>query len=362
MRSRALTGLFVLGLFYTAYFARQILIPIALALVLNLLLSPLSRWLAKRFSVPQPITAGLVVIFFFAILGFGLSALSGPAADWMVKLPEELALLRNKLSAVGGAVQEVQQAAKQVQDFAEQTASTKGGSQPLPVVVKGPSLAELFFGQTVMLSAGVFVTVGCLLFLLAAGDNLLRQAVTIAPGMREKKRVVEIAHETEDDISHYLVAISLINAGKGAATGLAMWALGMPNPALWGVMVALLNFIPFLGWLASIAILTLVSVITFDSPFWTLVPPAVFLVIHYTEAQFVAPFFVARRLFLSPLAVFLSLIIWSWMWGIPGTLLAVPLLSIFKIVCERVDGLRPVAMLLTHPKGLTQEKAVQSEG
>jgi predicted PurR-regulated permease PerM len=348
--SYALTGLFVLGIFYTAYFARAVLIPITMAIILNFVLAPLTREITRRVRWPHPISAVLVVILFFGAIAFAFTLLSSPAADWMVKLPNEMSAIERKLRPLSGAVQNVQDAAQTVENMAQgQGPDDPGERKPMQVVVRGPSLTQLFLGQTMNISMGVLVTFGLLLFLLASGDALLRQAVTIAPRLTDKKKVVEIARETEGEISHYLASITCINIGMGIVIGGVMWWLGLPNPALWGVMAALLNFVPVAGPFASAAIISLVSIMTFDGLTDTILPPLVYLGIHLLESQVLTPFFVSRRLMLNPVAVLLSLIFWTWMWGIPGALLAVPILAAFKIACERVEGFQALAIMLTSP-------------
>ncbi len=347
--SGTVTGLFVMGLFYTAYFARSILIPITMALILSQVLAPLMRLLSKRMRIPVPISASVVVIGLVVAFGFSVIALSKPASEWMDTLPSVIAELERKLRPIGGTMKDVQETARQVEAMTD-TAKEPGRDKPLTVVVRGPSIAEMFLGQTMVFSVGVSVMVALLLFLLAAGDSVLRQAVTIAPNFNEKKRVVEIARETEGEISRYLASISVINIVVGILVGCAMWTLGMPNPSLWGAMAGLFNFVPFIGGLASLVIITLVSIVTFDSTWETALPPLAYLVIHLLEGQIVTPLVVSRRLLLNPIAILLSLIVWTWMWGVAGTLLAVPILAIFKIICDRVDGLSPIATLLSHQR------------
>jgi predicted PurR-regulated permease PerM len=348
--SYALTGLFVLGIFYTAYFARAVLIPITMAIILNFVLAPLTREITRRVRWPHPISAVLVVILFFGAIALAFTLLSSPAADWMVKLPNEMSAIERKLRPLSGAVQNVQDAAQTVENMTQgQGPDNPDERKPMQVVVRGPSLTQLFLGQTMNISMGVLVTFGLLLFLLASGDALLRQAVTIAPRLTDKKKVVEIARETEGEISHYLASITCINIGMGVLIGGAMWWLGLPNPALWGVMAALLNFVPVAGPFASAAVISLVSIMTFDGLTDTILPPLVYLGVHLLESQVLTPFFVSRRLMLNPVAVLLSLIFWTWMWGIPGALLAVPILAAFKIACERVEGFQALAIMLTSP-------------
>jgi len=327
------------------------LIPITMAVILNFVLAPLTREITKRVRWPHPISAVLVVILFFGSIVLAFTVLSSPAADWMVKLPNEMSSIERKLRPISGAVQNMQDAAKSVEDMA-QGGDGKGvpaAREPMQVVVRGPSLTQLFLGQTMSLTMGVLVTFGLLLFLLASGDALLRQAVTIASNLTDKKKVVEIARQTEGEISHYLASITCINIGIGVLIGAAMWWLGLPNPALWGVMAALLNFVPVAGPFASFGVISLVSIMTFDGLPDTILPPLVYLGIHLMESQVLTPIFVSRRLLLNPVAVLLSLIFWTWLWGIPGALLAVPILAAFKIVCERVEGFQALATMLTSP-------------
>jgi predicted PurR-regulated permease PerM len=238
----------------------------------------------------------------------------------------------------------VQEAAKQVEQLAQ--GGEPSTERPLAVVVKGPSLTQLFLGHTMALTMSIIMTLVLLLFLLASGDTLLRQAVTIPNALSSKKQVVEIIHETEADISHYLLSITIINAILGLAVGVALWALGMPNPTLWGAMAALFNFVPFIGPLVGVAVMTLVAFTTFDAVVDIMLPPLAYLLLHNLEAQLFTPLFLARRLVLNPVAILLSLILWSWLWGVAGALLAVPLLSAFKIVCDHVEGLHPVGVML----------------
>ena len=310
LKSHAVTGLFVLGLFYTAYFARAILIPITMALLLNFVLAPLSRSLSRRLRVPHALSATIVVVGFFAALVFGISALSTPASEWMAKFPEMTAELERKLRPIGATVKEVQETARKAEDLA-QGGPPADGDKPVPVVVRGPSLASLFIGQTMTISIGFVVMAALLLFLVASGDSLLRQAVSALPRLEEKKKLVEIMRTTEDEISHYLASISLINLVVGIVVGATMWWLDMPNPALWGVMAGLFNYVPFIGGLISFAVIALVALVSFES-FWMIaLPPAAYLAIHILEGQILTPLIVSRRLLLNPIAIVLSLIFWT---------------------------------------------------
>jgi predicted PurR-regulated permease PerM len=345
LRSGMLSGLFTLAIFYTLYFAKAVLIPIALAMLLNLLLAPVVRGLRKYLRLPEGVGAALVLLLGVAAVAGTIYGLSGPATRWLDELPRAMVDLRYKLEDLRQPVAEVQEAAKKVENLA-QGEPKPGEQEPVKVAVAGPGLTQMLLGGAVSLVTGAVVMVALLFFLLASGNTLLRQAVSIAPRLSDKRRVVEIARDTEDDISYYLLTITLINAGLGVAIGTAMYLLGMPNALLWGVMAGVFNFVPFLGAVVGIATVGLVALLTFDH-FWAIIlPPLCYLFLTSFEAQFVTPALLARRLTLNPVAVFLALIVWTWLWGVAGALLAVPLLATFKICCDHIEPLHPIGTML----------------
>ncbi|HEX5794216.1 MAG TPA: AI-2E family transporter [Geminicoccaceae bacterium] len=345
LRSGILAGLFTLAMFYTFYFAKAVLIPIALAMLLNLLLAPVVRGLKRYLRLPTGVGAALVLLLGVAVVAGSIYGLSGPATRWVNELPIAMINLRLKLEELREPVAEVQEAAQRVEKLA-QGAPNPDEQQPVKVAVAGPGLTQTILGGAVSFVTGAVVMIALLFFLLASGDTLLRQAVSIAPRLSDKRRVVEIARDTEDDISYYLLTVSLINAGLGVAVGVAMFLLGMPNALLWGVMAGIFNFVPFLGAVVGISTVALVALLTFDQLWSIVLPPLTYLFLTSFEAQFVTPALLARRLTLNPVAVFLALIVWTWLWGVAGALLAVPLLATFKICCDHIEPLQPIGTML----------------
>ena len=345
LRSGMLAGLFTLAIFYTFYFAKAVLIPIALAMLLNLLLAPVVRGLKRYLRLPPGFGAALVLLLGVAVVAGSIYGLSGPATRWVNELPIAMINLRLKMEELRKPVAEVQEAAQRVENLA-QGAPGPDEQQPVKVALAGPGLTQTILGGAVSFVTGAVVMIALLFFLLASGDTLLRQAVSIAPRLSDKRRVVEIARDTEDDISYYLLTISLINAGLGVAVGVAMYLLGMPNALLWGVMAGVFNFVPFLGAVVGIGIVGLVAVLTFEQLWSIVLPPLTYLFLTSFEAQFVTPALLARRLTLNPVAVFLALIVWTWLWGVAGALLAVPLLATFKICCDHIEPLQPIGTML----------------
>jgi len=195
----------------------------------------------------------------------------------------------------------------------------------------------LFSGARIMVAE--FATMVLLLFfLLRSGDLFLRRLVEILPTLSNKKQAVDISNEVTRNISGYLVTITLMNGAVGFATAFATYVFGLSNPVLWGVLAFVLNYILILGPLSGIAILFLAGLLTFDTIWQAVLPAASYLAIHVTEGA-VTPLLLARRFELNPVLVIISLVFWYWMWGIPGALLAVPMLASFKIICDRVRPL-----------------------
>ena len=338
----AVSGLFVLAIFYTLYFARDILLPLTLAALLTLVLTPVTR-LFTRIKIPQPVSAAIVVGSLLAGLGAAVSFLMQPAGEWMAKAPETLNLVERKLRALKQSVEKVSKAAEKVEKITRADKAPK--AKPPPASAQQPLLTRILGGaQKALIVAAP--TVVLLYFLLATGDLFLRKLVKVLPTLADKRRAVTVAHTVQDEMAIYLFTITCINAGLGIATGIAMYLLGMPNPALWGMMVALFNYVPYLGPFASLIVLTLVAMITFDNVGQTMAIPAVFFGITFVEGQILTPFITGHRLTLNPVVIFLSMLLWGWLWGVIGMLMAVPIAMIFRIVCEHVEALKPIAEFL----------------
>jgi predicted PurR-regulated permease PerM len=200
--------------------------------------------------------------------------------------------------------------------------------------------------QTRAAISGLFIMLLLLYFLLASGRLFLRKLVRVLPRFHHRRSAVKIVRHTEHDLSRYLGTMILVNIGLGVAVGVALYLLGMPNPALWGALAALLNFIPYIGPLVNVAIVGLVAVVSFDSLGEAALPPLAYLALNSIEAGLVTPAVMGWRLRLNPVAIVLAVTFWTWIWGIPGGLLAVPMLTTFKITCDHVEVLAPIGEFL----------------
>lgn len=346
-RSIDLTILAVLAVLYTLYFSRDFLLPIVFAVLLNFLLSPVVRWLA-RFRIPPPLGAGLIILALLGLLGSGAFGLSGAVSDWAATAPETLKTAEAKLSKIIRPLQRASKTAEQVATAAGETATGVGpkGAKPAQVIVQGPSLAARVFGTTQRSIASILEVLILLYFLLAAGDLFLQKLIKVLPNLGDKRKAVQIAREIERSISTYLLTAASVNVAEGAIVAGVMWLWGMPNPALWGALVALLEFVPYLGALAMTVILSIAALTTFDSVGHALLIPASFLLINLIQGNFVTPLLQGHRLSLNPVALFVGLAFWFWIWGIAGAFIAVPILATFKIFCDHIESLASVGEFL----------------
>ena len=344
IRSLALTTIVVLLSFYTLYFARTLFLPIILALLLSLLLAPVVRGL-RRLHIPGSVGAALVILGLLGAVVLGFYRLSGPAAGWLERAPQGLERVERRIRQLQRPVAEVREAAEEVERQVERMAGGDA-ARTQEVSVRDQTLTGVVLSRTGSFLGSAAIMTVLLYFLLASGDLFLRKLVRVLPRLEDKKRAIEIARRTEEHISKYLTTVTLINLALGVAVGVAMHAIGMPNPVLWGVTAGLLNFVPYLGAMVTVVMLALVSILTFDSLGRAAVAPLVYFGINALEGYVVTPMLLGRRLTLNPVVIFLGLIVWGWMWGVAGALLAVPILATFKIFCEHIEPLAPVGEFL----------------
>jgi predicted PurR-regulated permease PerM len=345
-RSLELTVLTVLAILYTLYFARDFLLPIVFALLLNFLLSPVVRSLA-RVRISPPIAAALIILVVLGLLGTGAFGLSSSVRDWALSAPATLSTAGSKLAKIIKPLQRASKTAEQMANAAGAVAgATPSVKKPAEVVVQGPSLAARVFGTTQRSVASVLEVLILLYFLLAAGDLFLQKLIKVLPNLGDRKKAVEIARETESSISTYLLTTLLVNVTEGAVVAGIMYLWKMPNPALWGALVVLFEFIPYLGALAMVVILAVAALTTFDNVGHALLIPASYLLVNLIQGNVVSPVLLGHRLSLNPVALFIGLAFWFWIWGIAGAFIAVPLLATFKIFCDHIEALASVGEFL----------------
>jgi predicted PurR-regulated permease PerM len=336
-----LTGILILLAAYTVYVSSPVLIPVTLAVLITMLLSPAVS-LLEGLRVPRPLGAAIAISILLGVLGGGAYGLSGPAQEWAQKLPQTGGKIDEMLRSIKKPFAQIEQAA----DHLSAATERRNATAPQKVQLEPPGLTERVAGGAAQLAAALFVIFVLVFFLLSSGDTFLRKLVSVIPTFADKKRAVETIRSIESDISFYLVMLLLINAGLGLGVALITAFLGIPDPLLWGALTLILSFAPYVGEMAITATLLIISMVTFDTLTKALIAP-VFYIVLMSAVHLTVPFIVRRRLLLNPVAVFIAIIFLGWIWGIPGALLAVPLLASCKIICERIEHLNAIAAFLT---------------
>ena len=341
LQSGAIVGIFALLVFYFLYFASPILIPIITALLLSMLLAPFVG-LLKRARVPRTLGALIVVVAAVGAL-FGIAAsLRGPAQSWLSE-PQRFSHLEEKLRPITASFEILQYTTEQL----EKATAPRDRPSIQKVELIGSGLSGLLSTGIGHVASTIAAVIGLLYLFLVSGDTFLRKLVLVTPSLKDKKRAVEIVRNIEIDISFYLLMVASINIAIGFIVTAMTGVLGISDPFLWGTLAAVLSFAPYVGEFAIVILLSLAGILTFDNLVQAFVAPAVYFVLMTICWQGVVPFVVGRRMTLSPVAVFITIIVLGWMWGVVGALVAVPVLASLKIICERIEPLHPVAEFLS---------------
>jgi predicted PurR-regulated permease PerM len=323
--------------------ARPLLLPVTIAIVFTFVLSAPVRMLQRR-GIQEYFGAAIVIAAVLALVTLIFALIAAPAAAWWSRAP----LIVHEL------VEALQGWRDALFPYATPPSLTR---EPLPVppapdtfneqlAVEGWIFTRLAIGSTLSFAISASATVILLYFLLATERWLVDRTAAAIREPRTRALVLAGVRQAQRDIGLFISTICLINLVLGVATGLALWAIGLPNPVLWGVTTAVLACIPYLGPLLIAVLLLLAGSVTFGTGVAMLGPPAAFLLLHGVEANFISPMIMGHRLRLSPVFVFLSVMIWGWLWGVAGAFIAVPLLLALRAVCKRSRRLRLVCVYL----------------
>jgi len=340
--STAAIVLATLAVAYTLWATQELLLPVLLAMFFALIGNPIIRTLEK-IHIPRFVGA-------LAVLSTGLacavllgSLMAEPAGKLMREVPQELREIAPKLRAVVKPVQDAKKGAESI-------ARVAGGEDVNAVRLVRTEVNDPFRSLTTTprMIASVLAVVLLTLFFMIYGANLQRRVLALLPGRQQKKLTMDILQSIEREMSRYVLTITIINTLLGLAfAGVLVWlGLAVPEALMWGTLAALLNYAPYVGPLIGIMAMLLMGFVHFDTPLEALLPSGIYLLLHTLEGQFVTPILLGRRMALSPLVLILGLMVFGWLWGIIGLLLAVPLLACTKVILERVDGLGPWARLL----------------
>lgn len=318
-----------------------LLIPITVSLLLSLLLGPLVRGLRAR-GVPEWLGAGVLVFGTVALLGGGAGLLAGPAADWIQRSPAMIRQVEAKVRQLVLPFRAMQQTAHQV----ERATSPVDGTAPQRVEIQEPGLITRVGSGTLTAAVATVAVVFLTYFLLATGQRFRERLVGLPLDRIHRERMEHALGEIERQTSRYLLYTSVISIGVGTITWALLAGAGLPNAGLWAVVAGVLNFIPYAGALFTAVLIGAAALLAFDGVERTLLVVLGFGLIHLVAGNIVTPALLGRKLPLNPVALFICLLFWSWVWGTAGAILAVPLTVMLKVICDHVVPLRPVAVLL----------------
>ncbi|QDQ27554.1 AI-2E family transporter [Chitinimonas arctica] len=329
-------GLLLIATVFLLQAAKVVLLPIALAVMLAFVLAGPVRWL-RRWGVPEVVGGALVVLALLSMLGLLSSLLAKPAVSWWERAPANMQQLVESIDRLRSAVPVLAPPRPLPSNRASRAAPVASPSDPVKekLASEGLALTQVVLAQFGSFAVAAAATIILLYFLLISEKWMVLRLVEAMPRRRQRAMLLAGLRDAQREIGRFLATMSMINLGLGVATTFCMWLIDMPNPALWGAMAGLFNFIPYLGPLTVSMALLLAGVLTYDTLGQMLAPVGIFLGVTALESNLISPWIVGRRLQLSQVAVFLSVMIWGWIWGVMGGLLAVPILLAIRCASRR---------------------------
>ena len=308
----------------------EFFLPVTAALVIAIALVPLLEWLERR-RIPSALASFLCVVLLIAVANVAVAAIVLPASEWFRLLPERIGRLRETLTPIFEIYADFERFIDNVvREFGRTSAEA-----PQTVQVETPnSLLSIIASSAPYAAIQMFFAVLVIFFFLSGWTRMRKRTITSRASFGGAMTTARVIQQVVDATSTYLGTITIVNIGMGLVLALVLHLIGMPTPLMWGGIAAVLNYIPYLGPIGTTLLLGLGGLMTFEDPWYGLLPALIFVVIHLVEANLVTPTVVGRRLTINPLLILLSLSFWAWVWGTTGALLAVPLLIIMRTVLE----------------------------
>lgn len=341
----AIIGIFLILLFGALYLTASFVLPVVIALLFALVLSPVVRFLKRRLKIWEPVSAFVLVIGALITLTLGFYMLSDPITQLVNNAPRYVSAVEAELNAIQQRFENLQQAGQTAREVTQTNDEAAG--KPEEVVVRNPGLLANATTIVPQILASIGFALVFLFFLLASGDLFYQKLVRAMPTLSDKKLALHIAHDIERELSRYLFTITVINVGLGFAVGALLWWVDMPNPVIFGALAALLNFIPYIGSLMGMGLVGVIALAQFGDISSALLPVLLYLACTTIEGQFITPTVVGRRLEMNAAAVFLSVAFWGWIWGVVGMFLAVPVMVAIKVFATYVEPLSPLGDFLS---------------
>ena len=307
----------------------EFFLPVTAALVVAIALVPLLEWFERRGVGPR-LAAGLCVIIFLAIAAFAIASIVMPAIDWVARVPDRIERVRHALAPLLDLY-------KNLEHFVDKTVSQisilgeKAGGREVRIATPN-SMLGLITSSAPHAAIQLFFALLVIYFFLSGWTTMRRSTIKSRGSFEGAMTTARVIQQVVEATSTYIGTISLINVSLGALTALILWMLGMPSPLMWGGIVAVFNYVPYIGPIVSAALLFFGGLMTFPDAWSALLPPAIFISMHVIEANAVTPMIVGKKIEVNPLLILVSLSFWAWVWGTLGALLAVPLLIILKTI------------------------------
>jgi predicted PurR-regulated permease PerM len=328
----AVVSLAVLAALYTLYFAADLFLPIFLALFLSVLLRPIVRSL-RQIGLPETLGALVVLVGVTGCIAGAAANLSAPIESWMDRLPSLQREIEAKLWPVTQSIERAKKATEKIEDLAE---GERTAAESPEVTIKGPSLLERAFELTWLTLVQLLITLALTFFFLAQNSEQAKRTIRKLPWRGRRESLEETVESIQKALARYLRVSAVIYIVLGILTAAAMHLLQMPNPILWGALAALFGFVPYIGPMIVLGCIGVVSLLTFDTWWQVVAPPAVYATMSVVEGYFITPTVLGRHLTLNPILIFLSMLAWTWVWGMPGALLSVPILVLATMIVRHM--------------------------
>lgn len=338
----ATTTLALIAAGFLLHAARPVMLPLTTAFVISLLLAPAADWLGRR-GLPEGLRAAAVVLAAIAALLTAFYFLGRPAAQWFESLPEIAEEARQKLSGVAAAVSQVEEVSRRVEEMAS---TGDNGPEPQEVVLRAGSFTNALADGVRAAFIQIVFTAVLVYFLLATRSSFRLKAIAARPTVSGKLQTARLLRDMQKKVGSYMFTMLIINFGLAAVVAAGMAAIGMPSPLVWGALAGALNFVPYLGPAVVTILLGVAGVVQYDTLAMAAAAPAIYIAANFIESNLVTPMLVGVRLRISPLAIFVAVSFLAWLWGPVGAVIAIPLVVVTKTVCDAIEPLRPVGVLI----------------
>ncbi|UOM34492.1 AI-2E family transporter [Acuticoccus sp. I52.16.1] len=336
-------------------YAESLILPVVLAFVISLTLTPINLWLQRR--IWPGLSAFILVSAVTLALAIAALTLAQPIASYINDAPSIGRELKARLAQLREPVATITEASKEVEEI------TKATSDPMvrEVVMRQPGLLNRAASNIGNIASTLVVAIALTYFLLVTNRLIYEKIVHASPKLSDKKRSLMVVNNIVTTVSKYLLTITVINAGFGLSIACVMFLLGMPSPALWGLAAFLLNYLPFVGSLVGTGSGVLIGLLTYQDPIWAIAPGLAYFAITTIEGHFITPSVLGQRLELNPVAILLSIALWGFIWGVAGVILAVPILIIVKVMSDNIPEMQLFGTFLSGATNLAEEEDAKPE-